>query len=61
MPFIGKISPLRALMNMSTARPEWLTQVLHFGTTDYLSNPRPRLDRRAVVGWVQRRRSATQH
>jgi len=30
-------------MHMTTERPDWLEQVLHFGTADYLSNPRPRL------------------
>ena len=30
-------------MNMTTDKPDWLSQVLHFGTPDYLSNPRPRL------------------
>jgi len=30
-------------MHMTTERPDWLDQVLHFGTADYLSNPRPRL------------------
>jgi len=30
-------------MNMTTDKPDWLSQVLHFGTTDYLSNPRPRM------------------
>jgi len=31
-------------MNVSTAQPEWLAQIRHFGTADYLSNPHPRLD-----------------
>jgi Glycosidases len=31
-------------MNMTPEQPDWLAQVLHFGTADYLSNPRPRLN-----------------
>ncbi|MEL7645659.1 MAG: alpha-amylase family glycosyl hydrolase [Anaerolineaceae bacterium] len=36
-------------MNMTTEKPDWLDQVLHFGTSDYLSNPRPRLGERVRV------------
>jgi len=30
-------------MNMTPEQPDWLAQILHFGSADYLSNPRPRL------------------